>query len=61
MKDLDSITQHVVVEKFISHPLFNSMLLDYLANFGNAKQNHEVLSNKKAKIIYRTFSGSKEV
>jgi hypothetical protein len=61
MKDLDSTTQHVVLEKFISHPLFNNMFFDYLTNLQNVKQNHEVLSNKKVKIIYKTFSRSKEV
>jgi hypothetical protein len=50
-----------VVKKFISHPLFNNMFFDYLVDFKNVKQNHEVLLNKKAKIIYKTFSGSKEV
>jgi hypothetical protein len=61
MKDLDSTTQHVVLEKFISHPLFNNMLFDYLAELQNVKQNHEVLSNRNARIIYRTFIESKKV
>ncbi len=50
MKDLDFMTQHDVLEKFISHPLLNSMFFDHLVDLQFVKGNHEVLSNMKARI-----------
>ncbi len=50
IKDFDSNAQHVMLEKFLSHPLFNGMLLDYLVDLKCVKQNHEILSKMKVGI-----------
>jgi hypothetical protein len=53
MKDFDSNVQHIMLEKFLLHPLLNGMLLDYLVDLKCVKQNHEILSNMKARITKR--------
>jgi hypothetical protein len=39
-----------MLEKFLSHPFINGMLLDYLVDLKCVKQNHEILSNMKTGI-----------
>ncbi len=51
MKDLDSTTQHDVLEKFISHPSFNNMFFDYLVDLQHEKGNHEVLLSNNPTLV----------
>jgi hypothetical protein len=51
IKDFDSNAQHVMLEQFLSHPLFNGMLPDYLVDLKCVKQNHEILSNMRVGTI----------
>jgi hypothetical protein len=47
-----------MLEKFVSHPLLNGMLLDYVVDLKHVKKNHEILSNMKAGIT-KHFRGQR--
>jgi hypothetical protein len=47
IKDFDSDAHHVMLEIFLSHPLLNGMLPNYIVDLKCVKQNHEILSNMK--------------
>jgi uncharacterized protein YaaW (UPF0174 family) len=47
MKQLDLNVQQVIIEKFLTHPLMQSILPNYLTNLQCLKAHEEVMSNLK--------------
>ncbi len=47
LKGLDCDAQQIVIEKFLTHPLVQDMVLNYLANLQCVKTSQQIVSNLK--------------
>lgn len=56
LKGFDTIAQHTIIEKVLSHDLLNCMLLSYLQDIKRLKQNEQLLENVCSGLIGHVIS-----